>query len=91
MPINTRQGNAQSILERGNLNYGAGWGSPMVNLCPGRELDQNLCLAGCADDVTVQTAQKGVPIKMSRIIPSPPGCLTAPWASQVRGACTSER
>lgn len=64
MPINIRQGSARSIAETGNLNHGAGWGSPRVNLCPGRELDQNLCMAGCPEDVTVQTPREGVPIKV---------------------------
>lgn len=41
MPINIRQGSARSVTETGNLNHGAAWGSAMVNLCPGRELDQN--------------------------------------------------
>lgn len=79
MPINIRQGNAQSIIETSHLNHGAGWGSPRVKLCPERELDQNLCMAGCPGGVTVPTAQKAVLIEMSRIIPSSAGCVLAPW------------
>lgn len=38
----------------GNLNHGAGQGSPIVNLCNGRELDQNSCIAemaGAPEDI----------------------------------------
>lgn len=55
------QASARSITEMGNLNHGAGRGSPMVNLYNGKELDQNprtAEMAGGPEDICSANARE---------------------------------